>query len=124
MKPLNPGEPRQVGRYRLVASIGEGGMGRVLLGVSPDGRLVALKQIHPHFAHNEGFRSRFRREVETSRMVSGAYTAAVMDASPEAATPWLASVFVAVPRYAKPSTPWVRCRSAPSDSWRPGWPPP
>ncbi|GAA4538811.1 serine/threonine-protein kinase [Amycolatopsis samaneae] len=97
MKPLNPGESRQVGRYRLVALLGEGGMGRVLLGVSPDGRLVALKQVHPGFAHDEGFRSRFHREVQTSRMVSGAYTAAVMDADPEAATPWLASVFVAGP---------------------------
>ncbi|WP_191256454.1 serine/threonine-protein kinase [Amycolatopsis oliviviridis] len=97
MKPLNPGEPRQVGRYRLVASLGEGGMGRVLLGVSQDGRLVALKQVHPGFAHDEGFRSRFRREVQTSRMVSGAYTAAVMDADADAATPWLASVFVAGP---------------------------
>ncbi|MFD8493977.1 serine/threonine-protein kinase [Amycolatopsis sp. NPDC059657] len=97
MKQLNPGEPRQVGRYRLVALLGEGGMGRVLLGVGQDGRLVALKQVHPGFAHDEGFRSRFRREVETSRMVSGAYTAAVMDADPEAATPWLASVFVAGP---------------------------
>ncbi|OLZ60176.1 serine/threonine-protein kinase [Amycolatopsis keratiniphila] len=97
MKPLNPGEPRQVGRYRLIASLGEGGMGRVLLGVSQDGRLVALKQVHPGFAHDENFRSRFRREVQTSRMVSGAYTAAVMDADADAATPWLASVFVAGP---------------------------
>ncbi|WP_410662655.1 protein kinase domain-containing protein [Amycolatopsis sp. lyj-84] len=97
MKPLNPGEPRQVGRYRLVAALGEGGMGRVLLGVSQDGRLIALKQVHPGFAHDEGFRSRFRREVQTSRMVSGAYTAAVMDADPDAPTPWLASVFVPGP---------------------------
>lgn len=72
-------------------------MGRVLLGVSQDGRLVALKQVHPGFAHDEGFRSRFRREVQTSRMVSGAYTAAVMDADADAATPWLASVFVPGP---------------------------
>ncbi|MEQ0559294.1 serine/threonine-protein kinase [Amycolatopsis sp. NEAU-NG30] len=97
MKPLNPDEPRQVGRYRLVAALGEGGMGRVLLGVSPDGRLVAVKQVHPGFAHDDGFRSRFRREVQISRMVSGAYTAAVMDADPDAPTPWLASVFVAGP---------------------------
>lgn len=97
MKPLNPDEPRQVGRYRLVAALGEGGMGRVLLGVSPDGRLVAVKQVHPGFAHDYGFRSRFRREVQASRMVSGAYTAAVMDADPDAETPWLASVFVAGP---------------------------
>ncbi|VVJ23193.1 Uncharacterised protein [Amycolatopsis camponoti] len=97
MKPLNPDEPRHVGRYRLVAALGEGGMGRVLLGVSPDGRLVAVKQVHPGFAHDDGFRSRFRREVQTSRMVSGAYTAAVMDADPDASTPWLASVFVAGP---------------------------
>lgn len=72
-------------------------MGRVLLGASVDGRLVAVKQVHPGFAHDDGFRSRFRREVEASRMVSGAYTAAVMDADPDADTPWLASVFVAGP---------------------------
>lgn len=72
-------------------------MGRVALGVSQDGRLVAVKQVHPGFAHDPGFRSRFRREVQTSRMVSGAYTAAVMDADPDADLPWLASVFVAGP---------------------------
>ncbi|MCR6486981.1 protein kinase [Amycolatopsis sp. OK19-0408] len=72
-------------------------MGRVLLGVSPDGRLVAVKQVHAGFAHDDAFRSRFRREVRISRMVSGAYTAAVMDADPDASTPWLASMFVAGP---------------------------
>ncbi|GAA1020166.1 MULTISPECIES: serine/threonine-protein kinase [Amycolatopsis] len=97
MQPLHPGESRQFGRYRLIASLGEGGMGRVLLGVSREGRLVAVKQVHPAFAHDPGFRSRFKREVETSRMVSGAYTAAVMDADPDAPLPWLASVFVAGP---------------------------
>ena len=97
MKPLNPGEPRQVGPHRIIAELGEGGMGRVVLGLAPDGRLVAVKQIHAEFAHDPGFRERFRREVAASRLVSGAYTAAVMDADPEAESPWLASMFVTGP---------------------------
>lgn len=97
MQPLGPSDVPYVGRYRLLASLGQGGMGRVLLGVAPDGRLAALKQVHADLARDQGFRSRFRREVETSRMVSGAYTAAVMDADPDAPLPWLASVFVAAP---------------------------
>jgi serine/threonine protein kinase len=101
VKPLNTGEPTGVGRYRVFAALGEGGMGRVLLGVSADGRLVAIKQVHPGFAHDPGFRERFRREVATSRLVSGAYTAPVMDADPHAPTPWLASVFVPGPSLAE-----------------------
>ncbi|QWF80827.1 serine/threonine protein kinase [Amycolatopsis sp. CA-230715] len=97
MKPLNPDEAHLVGRYQPVALLGEGGMGRVYLGVAPNGRLVAIKQVHPSFAHDDGFRSRFIREVKTSRMVSGAYTAAVMDADPDAQIPWLASVYVPGP---------------------------
>ncbi|KZB79738.1 serine/threonine-protein kinase [Amycolatopsis regifaucium] len=101
MKPLNTGEPTGVGRYRVFAALGEGGMGRVLLGVSADGRLVAIKQVHPGFAHDPGFRERFRREVASSRLVSGAYTAPVMDADPNAPTPWLASMFVPGPSLAE-----------------------
>lgn len=48
-------------------------MGRVLLGVSPDGRLVAVKQVHADLADDE-FRARFRREVAASRRASGAST--------------------------------------------------
>ncbi|WP_328957350.1 serine/threonine-protein kinase [Kitasatospora purpeofusca] len=77
--------------------LGQGGMGRVLLGVAPDGRAAAVKQVHAEFAGDDGFRVRFRREVEASRRVSGAYTAAVIAADPEAETPWLASQFVLGP---------------------------
>ncbi|WP_433711903.1 serine/threonine-protein kinase [Nocardia sp. CA-084685] len=97
MQPLGPHDPLSAGRHRLIALIGQGAMGRVLLGRSPDGRLVAVKMIHRHLARNPEFRARFRMEVQSSQRVTGAYTAAVMDADPDAPEPWLASVFVAGP---------------------------
>ncbi|WP_405559623.1 protein kinase domain-containing protein [Streptomyces sp. NBC_01180] len=87
----------QVGPYRMLAELGRGGMGRVLLGSAPDGRLVAVKAVHDSLAEDEGFRERCRREVAASRRVSGAYTAPVVDADADAPTPWLASAFVAGP---------------------------
>ncbi|GAB7186966.1 protein kinase [Kitasatospora sp. Ki12] len=97
METVGPNGPAQVGPFRVLAVLGQGGMGRVLLGVSPDGRPAAVKQVHAEFAEDEGFRVRFRREVEASRRVSGGYTAAVIAADPEAETPWLASQFVPGP---------------------------
>ncbi|MDQ0987964.1 serine/threonine-protein kinase [Streptomyces sp. V2I9] len=97
MKPLSPSTPASAGPYRLHAELGRGGMGRVLLGTGTDGRIVAVKQVHARLAADDGFRTRFRREVAASRKVSGAFTAAVLDADPDAATPWLASAFVPGP---------------------------
>ncbi|MFJ6784283.1 serine/threonine-protein kinase [Streptomyces yangpuensis] len=97
MEQLGPGGPTHVGPFEVLGVLGQGGMGRVLLAAGPDGRLVAVKQVLAHFADDEGFRARFRREVTASRKVSGAYTAAVIDADPDASTPWLASVFVPGP---------------------------
>ncbi|MEU7008120.1 serine/threonine-protein kinase [Streptomyces sp. NPDC046332] len=97
MKPLDASMPTKAGPYQLLTELGSGGMGRVFLGAAPDGRLAAVKQVHRRFAAEDGFRSRFRREVTASRKVSGAYTAAVMDADADAELPWLASVFVPGP---------------------------
>ncbi|HEY2060852.1 MAG TPA: serine/threonine-protein kinase [Amycolatopsis sp.] len=97
MKALEPADPRTVGRYRVHAELGRGGMGRVLLGSTADGRLVAIKLMHAQPGTQDDFRARFRREIDASRAVSGTYTAAVMDADPEAPAPWLVSVFVPGP---------------------------
>ncbi|WP_234426145.1 serine/threonine-protein kinase, partial [Streptomyces kebangsaanensis] len=97
MHPLEAGEPTAVGPYRLLGRLGSGGMGRVYLGRSAGGRTVAVKIVHPHFALDEEFRARFRREVEAARRVGGAWTAPVLDADPEAPVPWVATAYVAGP---------------------------
>ncbi|MET9604735.1 serine/threonine-protein kinase [Streptomyces sp. NPDC006512] len=97
MQPLEAGEPRTIGAYRLLGRLGAGGMGRVYLGRSAGGRTVAVKIVHPHFAADGEFRERFRREVEAARRVGGEWTAPVLDADPEAAVPWVATGYVAGP---------------------------
>ncbi|MFF1452626.1 serine/threonine protein kinase [Streptomyces sp. NPDC058274] len=97
MQPLEAGEPTVVGPYRLLGRLGSGGMGRVYLGRSAGGRTVAVKMVHPHFALDEEFRARFRREVEAARRVGGAWTAPVLDADPGAPVPWVATGYAAGP---------------------------
>ncbi|MEY9993410.1 hypothetical protein ABIE67_005442 [Streptomyces sp. V4I8] len=97
MQPLGVDEPTVIGPYRLLGRLGSGGMGRVYLGRSAGGRTVAVKIVHPHFALDEEFRARFRREVESARRVGGAWTAPVLDADPEAAVPWVATGYAAGP---------------------------
>ena len=41
---LEPDDPRQIGPYRLLGRLGDGGMGRVFLGMSVGGRPVAMWQ--------------------------------------------------------------------------------
>lgn len=72
-------------------------MGRVYLGRSAGGRTVAVKVVHPHFALDEEFRARFRREVDAARRVGGSWTAPVLDADPEASVPWVATGYAAGP---------------------------
>ncbi|MFJ5308773.1 serine/threonine-protein kinase [Streptomyces sp. NPDC088350] len=97
MQPLGGDEPAVVGPYRLLGRLGSGGMGRVYLGRSAGGRTVAVKIVHPHFALDEEFRARFRREVDAARRVGGAWTAPVLDADPEASVPWVATAYAAGP---------------------------
>ncbi|MFD3374263.1 MULTISPECIES: protein kinase [unclassified Streptomyces] len=91
---LLPEDPRQLGRHHLIGRLGAGGMGQVYLARSPGGRLTAIKTIHEHLAADPHYRERFRREASAARRVTGAYTAAVLDADPDARLPWLATAFL------------------------------
>ncbi|WP_432586508.1 serine/threonine-protein kinase [Streptomyces sp. HD1123-B1] len=96
-RPLTHDDPSRIGPFTLVARLGSGGMGTVYLARSPGGRTVALKIMHPRFAAQEEFRTRFRLETDAARVIGGQYGAQVVDADPLADTPWLATAYVLGP---------------------------
>ncbi|MEV8566372.1 serine/threonine-protein kinase [Streptomyces sp. NPDC051322] len=91
---LRGGDPAEIGGYPLEARLGSGGMGTVFLARTSSGRPVAIKLIHQQYAGDDEFRIRFRQEVAAARRVSGAFTAAVVDAAPEAEQPWMATTYI------------------------------
>ncbi|WP_405737812.1 serine/threonine-protein kinase [Streptomyces sp. NBC_00028] len=92
--PLHKDDPKSIGGYKLVDRLGTGGMGVVYWGRSRSGRDVAVKVVHAQYAEDRVFRARFRQEIDAVRKVSGAFTAPVVDADPEAVRPWMATQYV------------------------------
>ncbi|MEV6962961.1 serine/threonine-protein kinase [Streptomyces sp. NPDC051207] len=93
--------PEYAGHYSLESRLGSGGMGVVHLARSTSGMKLAVKVVHAEFARDPEFRGRFRQEVAAARRVSGAFTAPVVDADPEAARPWMATLFIPGPTLAE-----------------------
>jgi len=92
--PLQPGDPRRLGDFHLLARLGEGGMGVVYLGRDSGGRPVAIKTVRAELAGREEFRARFRSEMQRVRQVPSFCTAAVVDADPDHETPYLVVEYV------------------------------
>ncbi|MER7174137.1 protein kinase domain-containing protein [Streptomyces mesophilus] len=91
---LRDSDPREIGGYAVEERLGSGGMGVVYRARSASGRPLAVKVVHAHYADDEEFRVRFRRELAAARRVSGAFTAPVVDADPDADRPWMATLFI------------------------------
>ncbi len=55
------------GRYKIIKKAGTGGMADIFKAEDTIlGRLVAIKMLHPQFAHDENFVARFRREAQSA----------------------------------------------------------
>ncbi|MFF0593507.1 bifunctional serine/threonine-protein kinase/ABC transporter substrate-binding protein [Streptomyces antibioticus] len=97
MEPLRGADPAAIGGYRLLRRLGAGGMGVVYLGRSAGGALAAVKVIRAAHAGDPGFRARFRREVTAAGRVVSPWVVPLLDADPDARSPWLATAFVPGP---------------------------
>lgn len=91
---LRETDPPRIGGYPVEDRLGSGGMGVVYLARSDSGRRLAIKVVHGQYADDPEFRARFRREVAAARQVSGAFTAPVVDADADAASPWMATLYI------------------------------
>jgi serine/threonine protein kinase len=72
-------------------------MGVVHLARDPEGRLVAVKVLHPVETEDPNARRRLGREVETMRRVRSPYVAEVLDADVTGEFPYIVTRFVAGP---------------------------
>ena len=97
VQPLRRWDPERIGPYVIIGKLGAGAMGQVFLARSTAGRLVAVKTIRVELAEEPGFRARFAREVAAASRVSGVFTAAVIEANPDADLPWVATAYVPAP---------------------------
>ena len=97
VQPLRRWDPERIGPYTIIGKLGAGAMGQVFLARSTAGRLVAVKTIKVELAEEPGFRARFAREVAAASRVSGVFTAAVIEADPDADLPWVATAYVPAP---------------------------
>src|SRR5215469_7788963 len=90
--PLRDTDPREVGVYRLLGRLGEGGQGVVFLAESPAGSRVAVKVLPP--TTDPQVRSRFLKEVAAAQRVARFCTAQVLDAGIFERRPFIVSEYV------------------------------
>lgn len=96
LEPLSAEDPPEIGGYRLLGRVGEGGMG-VVYAAESGAMTIAVKVIRAEYAADPEFRARFAREVTLLARVSGVSAVPVIAADTSANRPWLATPYITGP---------------------------
>ncbi len=93
--PLQTGDPRRVGRYRLVARIaGIPAEGPIYLGTGPDGSDVTISVLHSEWTRDAAARDRFAAEAAVAKRVPPFCAARILDAGMDGDDAFLISEYV------------------------------
>jgi eukaryotic-like serine/threonine-protein kinase len=83
------------GRYEIDSVIGEGGMAKVFRGTDKVlGRTVAVKVLAPHFAKDNQFVARFRREAQAAAALNHPNVVSIYDTGSENGIHWIVMEYV------------------------------
>jgi serine/threonine protein kinase len=89
--PVESGDLGQLGKYRVVRVLGQGGMGYVFAAEDTHlRRAVALKVMRPELAADSGFRERFLLEARASAQVASEYVVTVYEVGLAGDVPFIA----------------------------------
>src|SRR5271169_4360475 len=86
---------QKIGKYEIVAELGQGGMGVVYKARDPFiGRLVALKTITPELVSDPEILQRFYREAQSAGTLQHPNIVTIYDLGDEGGTPFIAMELV------------------------------
>lgn len=102
-RPLPPGDPAQLGPFRLSARLSESAAGIVFLGVDGEGRRASVAVLNRGAAGDAAARDRFRAAINAAVPGSGRAAGAagsgggapVVAAQPDGPAPWVATLYEA-----------------------------
>ncbi len=90
-----PERPTQLGPFRILEKLGEGGMGVVYLcEQTHPRRTVAVKVVRPELLHFEGKRARFEREIAATARLAHPSIVPILEVGVEGAVPWYSMEYV------------------------------
>ncbi|HLF82231.1 MAG TPA: serine/threonine-protein kinase, partial [Anaerolineales bacterium] len=91
--PFQPGE--NVGPYRIIEQLGQGGMATVFKAYHPAlDRNVAIKAMHPAFMQDPQFQARFEREARVVASLDHPNIVPIYDFAQQAGQPYLVMKFI------------------------------
>ncbi|MFJ3585838.1 protein kinase [Streptomyces sp. NPDC090127] len=91
--PLQSGDPRRIGAFKLLGVLGSGGMGRVYLGAVP-GKFAAVKRVLPVLAEDTDFLNHFGHELDNLARLPGGASVRLLASDRTAKPPWFATEYI------------------------------